>query len=97
MILAVIHHIHDPEGWTKALEGDHSWPPGFNLHSFVEADDKHVGFCVWEAPSETELQAALDGNFGDAARNEVIPAQLRHMGGHSAEDYVPSWARSGAE
>ena len=37
MYLAVMHRIHDPEGWAEALASDHINPPDFYLHSFVEA------------------------------------------------------------
>lgn len=39
---AVMHRIYDPEGWAEALASDHTYPPDFHLHSFVEAQDRHV-------------------------------------------------------
>jgi len=75
----------------KALRSEHTYPPDFNLHSFVEAENRHLALCVWEAPSEAALQEALDRIFGHAAVNEVFPAALRVMGGRGVEGYVPGW------
>ena len=91
MEFAVTHRVHDTEGWAEALASDHSYPPDFHLHSFVEAKDRHVAFCLWEAPSAEALQTALDGVFGHAVVNEVVPVDLHVMGGRGTEDYVPSW------
>jgi hypothetical protein len=91
MDFAVVHRIHDPEGWEEALSSEPTFPPDFQLHSFVEAEDRHMALCVWEAPSEAALQEALDHVFGHAAVNEVFPAALRVMGGREIEDYVPGW------
>ena len=55
MDFAVVHRIHDPEGWRKALKSEHTYPPDFNLHSFVEGQNRHLAPCVWEAPSEAAL------------------------------------------
>jgi hypothetical protein len=88
----VVHRIHDPEGWAKAL--DNEAPSDLHLHSCVEAEDRHVALCVWEAPSSDALQEFLDRFFGHAAVNEVFPVDLRVMGGHGIEDYVPGWRAS---
>jgi len=90
----VVHHIHDPQGWAKALGSEHTYPPDFHLHSFAEAQDRHVALCVWEAPSSDALQEALDRFFGHAVVNEVFPVDLHVMGGRGAEDYVPGWRAS---
>ena len=95
MDFGVVHRIHDPEGWAKALGNDEDTTPSdFHLHSFVEAEDRHVALCVWEAPSSDALQEFLDRSFGHAAVNEVFPVDLRVMGGRGAEDYVPDWGAS---
>ena len=94
MDFGVVHRIHDPEGWGKALDREDPLPPDFHLHSFVEAENRHVALCTWEAPSEAALQEALDRSFGDVAVNEVFPAALRVMGGREMEDYVPGWRAS---
>ena len=60
MDFAVIHKIHDPAGWAEALASDQTNPPDVHLHSFVEAQDRPVALCVWEAPSEAALQQELD-------------------------------------
>jgi hypothetical protein len=91
MDLAVVHRIHDPKGWADALASDHSYPPGFHLHSFAEAEDRHAALCIWEAPSEAALQSELDRIFGHAVVNEVFRAKLHVMGGRGIDDYVPSW------
>ena len=95
MDFGVVHRIHDPEGWAKALGDDEvTTPSDFHLHSFVEAEDRHVALCVWEAASSDALQEFLDRSFGHAAVNEVFPVDLRVMGGSGIEDYVPVWGAS---
>jgi hypothetical protein len=94
MDCGVVHRIDDPEGCGKALDREDTYPPDFHLHSFVEAEDRHVALCTWEAPSEAALQERLDRSFGHAAVNEVFPAALRVMGGRGMEDYVPGWRAS---
>ena len=81
MDLAVVHHIHDAEGWRRALEDSPEPPPEFNLRSFVEAADGTRAFCLWEAPSQAALQEELDRTLGHAAANEVIPVQVNHFEG----------------
>ncbi|MCW2812216.1 MAG: hypothetical protein JWP61_2674 [Friedmanniella sp.] len=76
MDLAVIHNIHDPEGWQAALAGDHQYPPGFNLRSFVQGDDGKRAVCLWEAPSQEALQENLDRIFGQAVVNDVFPVHV---------------------
>ena len=46
MDFAVVHRIHDLEGWGKALKSEPTYPPDFNLHSFVEAQNRHLTLCV---------------------------------------------------
>jgi hypothetical protein len=95
MDFAVVHRIHDPEGWGKEINIEHTHPPDFHLHSFVEAEDRHLALCAWEAPSEAALQEELDRIFSHTAVNEVFPAVLRVMGGREMEDYVPGWRARG--
>jgi hypothetical protein len=64
----VVHRIHDREGWSKALGNEDTFPSDFHLHSFVEAEDRHVALCVWEAPSREALQEVLDRFFGLSSR-----------------------------
>jgi hypothetical protein len=94
MNFGVVHRIHDSEGWAKALGSEDTFPSDFHLHSFVEAEDRHVALCVWEAPNRDALQEVLDRFFGHAAVNEVFPVDLHVMGGRGREDYVPSWGAS---
>ena len=94
MNFGVVHRIHDPEGWAQALGNEHNYPSDFHLHSFVEAEDRHVAVCVWEAPNRDALQEVLDRYFGHAVVNEVFPVDLHVMGGRGSEDYVPSWGAS---
>ena len=75
----------------KALKSEHTYPPDFNLHSFVEAQNRHLTLCVAGGAERGGLQEALDRIFGHAAVNEVFPAALRVMGGRGVEDYVPGW------
>ena len=89
MNFAVVHQIHDPAGWGEALDSEHSNPPEFHLHSFAEAEDRHVAFCIWEAPSADALQQELDRRYGHAVVNEVVPVDLWIMGGRGMEEYVP--------
>jgi hypothetical protein len=79
--LAVVHHIHDPQGWKRALEDYPEPPADFNLRSFVEASDGTRAFCLWEAPSQAALQEELDRTLGPAAVNEVIPVRVNHFEG----------------
>ena len=46
MDLVVVHNIHGAEGWKTALSEEHEYPPGFDLHSFVEATDGTRALCL---------------------------------------------------
>jgi hypothetical protein len=81
MNLAVIHTIHDPAGWKKkALADEHHDPPGYNLRSLVEDDDRTRAVCLWEAPDEAGLHENLDRIFGHAVVNDVFPVQVNYFG-----------------
>jgi len=75
--LAVIHNIHDPEEWKRALAVDQEFPSGFTIRSFVEAADGNRALCLWDAPSQAELQEQLDRTFGQAAVNDAKSASSR--------------------
>ncbi len=81
MDLVVIHNIHDAEGWQQALSEEHEYPPGFDLHSFVEATDGARAFCLWEAPDQEGLQRAVDRFFGHAVVNDVFPVRVNYFEG----------------
>ena len=91
MDFAVVHRIHDPEGWGKSSKV--STP--IHRTSICIRSWRHrtaTSRSAWrEAPSEAALQEALDRIFGHAAVNEVFPAALRVMGGRGVEGYVPGW------
>lgn len=81
MGLAVIHSSHDSAGWKSALASDHEYPPGFELRSFVEGLDGTRAVCLWDAPSQEELQADVDRIFGHACVNEVFPVDVAFFQG----------------
>jgi hypothetical protein len=81
MNLAVIHTVHDRAGWQQALAEDHEYGPGFDLRSFVQAEDGSRALCLWEAPSQAELQQSLDRFFGHAVVNDVFPVEVSFFAG----------------
>jgi hypothetical protein len=81
MDLAVIHNIHDADGWKQALADEHEYPPGYNLRSFVQAADGTRALCLWEAPSQAGLQENLDRIFGHAVVNDVFPVEVSYFEG----------------
>jgi hypothetical protein len=79
---------------AAALNSEPAFPSDFHLHSFVEAEDRHVAHCAWEAPSQQALQEVLDRFFGHAVVNEVFRVEVRVMGGRGMDSYVPDWRAS---
>ncbi len=84
MDLAVVHTIHDPAGWKKALDDPHDYPPGYDLRSFVQAADGTRALCLWDAPSQAGLQAELDRIFGHAVVNDVFPVEVSYFEGRDS-------------
>ena len=81
MDLAVIHTIRDHAGWQQALADSQEYPPGFTLRSTVEATDGTRALCLWDAPSQAELQETLDSVLARVAINDVFPVEVGYFEG----------------
>ena len=80
MDLAVIHTIHDHDGWRRALAEEHAYGPGYDLRSFVQAVDGSRAVCLWDAPDADGLRERLDRFFGTAAVNDVFRVEVADLG-----------------
>ena len=78
MIIAVHHMIKNPEKWEQSLKhitelSDHGrLPKGLKPMMFLPGMDGHRADCVWEANSMESLKSFLDGENGNAAKNEYF-------------------------
>jgi hypothetical protein len=72
MFVAVIHHIHDPEGFqaaeAKALEA--GLPPHVGLPIHAATGDHTLGICIWEGESVDSVREVVEGAVGAWATNE---------------------------
>jgi len=70
-MLVIAHHfINDPEHfWGAAEEITKSIPGNLKLHSVYPSQDGKTGTCVWEADNVNAVQAFLDKNAGEFAKN----------------------------
>ena len=92
MELGVIHEIHDPQAWQKALDDHEDFPPDFSLLVFVEAVNRSQAMCIWRASSAEAVQEALDQRFGHAAVNKVFPIDV-HLVESQPDDSESATAR----
>jgi len=72
MFVAVIHHIHDPEGF-RAAEAEArtaGLPNGVALPVSAASRDHRVGICVWEGESVTAVRDVVERAVGPFADNE---------------------------
>jgi hypothetical protein len=86
MFVAVIHRIHDPEGFEaaeeKALEAGLPAHVGLPIHA--SARDHRLGICIWEGESVAAVREVVEAAVGPYAENEYsemevdgLTAQLR--------------------
>ncbi len=72
MFVAVIHRIHDPEGFqaaeAKALEG--GLPTHVALPIHAATGDHTLGICIWEGDSVDAVREVVEGAVGAWADNE---------------------------
>jgi hypothetical protein len=72
MFVAVIHRIHDSEGFqaaeTQALES--GLPEGVALPIHAATRDHRLGICLWEGESVTAVRDVVEGAVGLFADNE---------------------------
>jgi hypothetical protein len=72
VFVAVIHRIHDPEGFqaaeTQALES--GLPDGVTLPIHAGTRDHRLGICLWEGESVTAVRDVVEGAVGPFADNE---------------------------
>lgn len=78
MFVAVIHHIHDPEGFQaaeqKALEA--GLPPQIRLPIHASSQDHRLGICIWEGESIATVRDLVEGVVGPYSKNEYFEMQV---------------------
>jgi hypothetical protein len=78
MFVAVIHRIHDPEGFQKAeamaLEG--GFPAGVALPVHAATRDHRLGICIWEGESLAAVREVVEGAVGPWADNEYFEMEV---------------------
>lgn len=72
MLVGVIHHIHDPEGFrTAAAEtAPRALAEAVELALKATSRDHRVGFCVWEGDSVAAVRDFVELAIGPFADNE---------------------------
>lgn len=78
MFVAVIHRIHDPEGFeaaeAKALE--RGLPAGVALPVHAAAPDHRLGICIWEGESVAAVREVVEGAVGPYSNNEYSEIEV---------------------
>jgi hypothetical protein len=81
MFVAVIHHIHDPEGFRAAETRARAagLPDGVALPVNAASRDRRVGICVWEGESVTAVRDIVEGTVGPFADNEYYEMDVEGL------------------
>ena len=78
MFVAVIHQIHDPEGFraaeARALAA--GLPEGVALPVHAATSDHRLGICLWEGASVTAVREVVEGAVGPFADNEYYAMEV---------------------
>jgi len=74
MFVAVIHRIHDTQGFqaaeAKALE--QGLPPGVKLPIHASTKDHTTGICIWEGKSVDAVREVVESVVGAYSKNEYL-------------------------
>jgi hypothetical protein len=72
VFVAVIHRIHDREGFRAAGVASPAagWQDGIALAVHVASRDHRIGICVWEGESVTAVRDMVEGAVGQFSDNE---------------------------
>jgi len=74
MFVAVIHRIHDTQGFqaaeAKALE--QGLPPGVKLPIHAATQDHTTGICIWEGKSVEAVREVVESVVGAYSKNEYL-------------------------
>lgn len=78
MFVAVIHRIHDPEGFqaaeAKALEA--GLPTSVALPVHAATRDHRLGICIWEGESVAAVREVVEGVVGPYSNNEYSEMEV---------------------
>jgi hypothetical protein len=74
MYVAVIHHIHDTEGFEKAEAAAmaQGMPSGFALPIHAATPDHTTGICIWEGESVEKVSQLVEQLVGLYSKNEYF-------------------------
>lgn len=86
MFIAIVHDIHDPEGFQQCAEDVFPLPEGLHVHQFFPATDLDQAVCLYEAPSVEEVRDYLDPTLGDASTQRYFPVAEGHTIGLPAPE-----------
>jgi hypothetical protein len=78
MFVAVIHRIHDPEGFEKAEAAalEAGLPAGVALPVHAATPDHRLGICIWEGESVAAVREVVEGAVGAYADNEYAEMEV---------------------
>jgi len=78
MFVTVLHHIHDPEGFTAAEQRalDAGLPTQVALPIHAATTDHRFGICIWEGESVEAVREVVEGAVGAWARNEYFEVHV---------------------
>ena len=78
MFVAVIHRIHDPEGFraAEATARAAGLPEGVALPVNAASRDHRIGICVWEGESVTAVREVVERAVGPFADNEYYEMEV---------------------
>lgn len=78
MFIVIEHEIHDPQKFQACAECVIPLPDGLHLHHFLPAPDLSRAWCLYEAQSERQLSAHIDGILDDASSQRYFPVDAQH-------------------
>jgi hypothetical protein len=74
MYVTAIHHVSDPQGFTKAEDEAIAagLPEGFSLPIHAATHDHAVAICIWEGPSVESVRELVESVVGPFSENEYF-------------------------
>jgi hypothetical protein len=84
MHVGIHHTINDEAKWKRTTESvmqkveGNTLPKGLKPVLFLPATNQKVTFCLWEGDSIDAVRKFIDGESGNAARNEYFEVDTKN-------------------
>jgi len=96
MYVTVHHQIRDPKQWEQSTQHimasmeQGRLPRGLKGLMYLPSTDGRQADCLWEADKLEDLKSFLDGETGQAAKNEYVPVNDRAAVGLPDHEVPPT-------